>query len=227
MRCIAGACLSRSRRCRGLPLDEKCVVSKYSLSLMRLFPIAMNDSVNTRFLKSRRWVSSRRGGWWVFTTASCLSSSCTYWNVCFILSSTSLSLFPLQILLENLLGLHQVRLFFQVVKKAHCHPLASYSDIYTPFCQRASAGLGPTLADSIGDCDKSATESVCARSPGSMPSSSSSLAEIRLDRLFLRVFRRIENACATTLEKPASSGHRAPTKARTSRTTAMHLAEAE
>src|SRR5260221_14768380 len=45
-----------------------------------------------------------------------------------------------QILQQNLRGLHQVRLFFQVVKKAHCHPLASNSDIYTPFCQQAFAG---------------------------------------------------------------------------------------
>jgi len=77
------------------------------------------------------------------STASCLEQLVHVLERLFHLVFDQLELVPLQILLKNLLGLHQVGLFFQVVKKAHGHPLiqSSCSSIYTPFLPAGVRGV--------------------------------------------------------------------------------------
>src|SRR6266481_1043814 len=115
----------------------------------------MNDSVNRRFLKSATPGIEYTRGMVGFTTPSCLSSSCTYWNVCFILSSTSLSLSPCRFCWRICWVFTKSACFFRSSRR----PIVILS-LRTPisihhFASRRLRGLGPALPDSIGDCDKS------------------------------------------------------------------------
>src|SRR5258706_12790033 len=90
-----------------------------------------------------------------FTTASCLSSSCTYWNVCFILSSTSLSLSPCRFCWRICWVFTKSACFFRSSRR----PIVILS-LRTPisihhFASRRLRGLGPALPDWMGDCKKS------------------------------------------------------------------------
>src|SRR5712691_1509785 len=115
----------------------------------------MNDSVNTRFLKSATQGIEYTRGLVGLTTASCLSSSCTYWNVCFILSSTSLSLSPCRFCWRICWVFTKSACFFRSSRR----PIPILS-LQTPvsihhFASRRLRGLDPALPDPVGDCDKS------------------------------------------------------------------------
>src|SRR5882762_10189718 len=110
----------------------------------------MNDSVNTRFLKSATQGIEYTRGVVGFTTASCLSSSCTYWNVCFILSSTSLSLSPCRFCWRICWVFTKSACFFRSSRR----PIVILS-LHTPisihhFASGRLRGLGPTLPDYLG-----------------------------------------------------------------------------
>src|SRR5216683_262606 len=125
----------------------------------------MNDSVNTRLLKSATQGIEYTRGLVGLTTASCLSSSCTYWNVCFILSSTSLSCPPADSADESA-GSSPSRPVFSGRQEgpwpSPCFEPHIHLSIHH-FASGRSRGLGATLREPVGDCDKSRNrEALCA-----------------------------------------------------------------
>jgi len=95
IRCIKGGMsFSITDRFGRSPLDEEVGCVEVFLVVDAFFPV-----VDERFGEHEIPEIGDAGdrvdqGLVGFTTASCLRSSCRYWNVCFILSSTNLSLSP-------------------------------------------------------------------------------------------------------------------------------------